>query len=140
MSAYISVEMQRQIRNQFANCCAYCRTAESLTVTTFEFEHIIPRSAGGETLIENLCLSCPSCNRYKAQRQKAPDLVTEEIVPLFHAQRQNWSEHFQWSEDGTEIIGLTPIGRATISVLRMNRPQVTSVRRLWVKMGEHPPS
>ncbi|HAG84344.1 MAG TPA: hypothetical protein DCL61_25110 [Cyanobacteria bacterium UBA12227] len=63
MSVYLSVELQRRIRARFNNCCAYCRTAEVLTVTTFEFEHIIPRSLGGETIWENLCLACPSCNR-----------------------------------------------------------------------------
>jgi HNH endonuclease len=140
MSVYIAVELQRKIRDQFANCCAYCRTAEALTVTTFEFEQIIPRSAGGETVMDNLCLSCPSCNRYKAQRQKAPDPSTEEIVPLFHPQSQVWAEHFIWSEDFTEINGATSIGRATITTLKMNRSQVTRVRRMWVKMGEHPPT
>jgi 5-methylcytosine-specific restriction endonuclease McrA len=70
MSAYIAVELQRQIRNRFANCCAYCRTAEALTVTTFEFEHITPRSAGGESTLENLCFSCPSCNRYISHGDK----------------------------------------------------------------------
>ncbi|WP_375494043.1 HNH endonuclease [uncultured Nostoc sp.] len=98
MNTYISVKLQRQIRDRFANCCAYCRTAEALTVTTFEFEHITPRSAGGETVLENLCLSCPSCNRYKAQRQQASDPNTEEVVSLFHPQFQVWSEHFAWSK------------------------------------------
>lgn len=65
MSAYIPVELQRKIRTSFADCCAYCRTAEVLTATTFEFEHILPRKAGGKTVLENLCLACPSCNRYK---------------------------------------------------------------------------
>ncbi|MBG1270884.1 HNH endonuclease [Nostoc sp. WHI] len=139
MSAYIPVKLQRQVRDRFSNCCAYCRTAETLTVTTFEFEHIMPRSAGGETVLENLCLSCPSCNRYKAQSQTATDPLTEEIVSLFHPYFQIWIDHFGWSEDGTEIIGLTPIGRGTIAALKMNRPQVTRVRQMWVKMGEHPP-
>jgi HNH endonuclease len=139
MSAYISVELQRQIRDRFANCCAYCRTAEALTVTTFEFEHITPRSAGGESMLENLCLSCPSCNRYKAQRQTARDPLTEEMVSLFHPQLQAWTDHFAWSEDATETIGLTPIGRATIAALKINRPQMIRVRQMWVKMGEHPP-
>jgi 5-methylcytosine-specific restriction endonuclease McrA len=61
MSTYIPVELQQKIRTHFANCCAYCRTAEVLT-------HIQPRSAGGQTIWENLCLACPSCNRYKADR------------------------------------------------------------------------
>ncbi|MEQ9484461.1 MAG: hypothetical protein RIG27_19560 [Coleofasciculus sp. F4-SAH-05] len=31
MSAYIPVELQRQVRAHFRDCCAYCRTAEALT-------------------------------------------------------------------------------------------------------------
>ncbi|MDJ0706980.1 MAG: hypothetical protein QNJ46_27210 [Leptolyngbyaceae cyanobacterium MO_188.B28] len=41
MSVYIASALQRQVREQFWNCCAYCRTAESLTVTIFEFEHLV---------------------------------------------------------------------------------------------------
>jgi 5-methylcytosine-specific restriction endonuclease McrA len=84
VSIYIPVELQRRIRNHFANCCAYCRTAEYLTATIFEIEHIIPRAANGETMFENLCLSCPSCNPYKASRQTAIDLTTQQEVSLFH--------------------------------------------------------
>lgn len=139
MSVYIPVELQRQVRAHFANCCAYCRTAEALTVAIFEFEHITPRSADGETVFENLCFACPTCNRYKARRQTAPDPMTQQEVPLFHPHLQAWRDHFAWSEDATEIVGLTPTGRATISALRMNRPQLIRVRRMWVVMGEHPP-
>jgi HNH endonuclease len=139
VSAYIPVDLQRQVRDHFSNCCAYCRTDEALTVTTFEFEHIIPRSAGGETVFENLCLSCPSCNRYKAQRQTSTDPMTEEVVLLFHPQLQVWSDHFAWSEDSTEIVGCTPVGRSTITALKMNRSQMVRVRGMWVKLREHPP-
>lgn len=52
---------------------------------------------------------------------------------------QQWKDHFQWNEDGTEIIGITPEGNTTISALKMNRPQMIRVRRMWVKLGEHPP-
>jgi hypothetical protein len=139
VSAYISVELQRQIRSHFADCCAYCRTAEALTVTTFEFEHIVPLARGGETIFENLCLACPSCNRYKAVRQTATDPTTQTEVPLFHPQQQSWSDHFEWDEEATEIVGLTPTGRATVDALKINRPQLVRVRRMWVRMGEHPP-
>jgi hypothetical protein len=139
MSAYISVDLQRQIRTRWLNCCAYYLTAESLTATTFEFEHIIPRSAGGETILENLCLSCPSCNRYKTNRQNIIDPVTEKVIPLFHPQLQVWKEHFSWNDDASEIVALTDIGRVTIDLLKMNRSQLVRVRKLWVKLGEHPP-
>jgi hypothetical protein len=139
MSAYISVELQRQVRTHFAHCCAYCQTSETLTVAIFEFEHIIPRSVGGQTHFENLCLACPTCNRYKANHQTAPDPVTRNVVSLFHPQRQLWTDHFTWGEAATEIVGLTAVGRATIAALRMNRPQLIRVRRMWVAMNEHPP-
>lgn len=139
MSVYISVELQRQIRAHFANCCAYCRTAESLTATTFEFEHILPLSKSGTTSFDNLCLACPSCNRFKAARQTATDPTTQVEVPLFHPKQQAWIEHFKWNEDATEIVGLTSTGRVTMVALKMNRPQLLRVRRMWVKMGEHPP-
>jgi HNH endonuclease len=140
MSAYISVDLQRQIRNRWLDRCAYCLTAESLTATTFEFEHIIPRSAGGETILENLCLSCPSCNRYKTNRQNIIDPVTEKVIPLFHPQLQVWKEHFSWNDDASEIVGLTDVGRVTIDLLKMNRLQLVRVRKLWIKLGEHPPT
>lgn len=82
----------------------------------------------------------PSGNRYKAYRQTAVDEITQQEIMLFHPHQQLWLEHFAWNKDGTEIMGLTPIGRATISALKMNRSQMTRVRQMWVKMGEHPPA
>ena len=109
MSVYIRVELQRQIRDHFGECCAYCRTAEFLTAMRFEFEHIRPLSAGGETMFENLCFSCPSCNRHKSARQTAIDPISGKAVTLFHPQEQVWTEHFSWSESGTEMRELTSV-------------------------------
>jgi HNH endonuclease len=139
VSPYVSVGLQCRIRDRFANYCAYCQTAEALTAMTFEFEHILPLSAGGQTIWENLCLACPTCNRHKADRQTAVDPFTGQNVPLFHPQRQVWVDHFKWSEDALEIVGLTSSGRATIVTLQMNRSQLVGVRKLWVKLEEHPP-
>ncbi len=69
----------------------------------------------------------------------ARDPVSARDVPLFHPQRDIWAEHFAWAEDATEIVGLTAVGRATVAALRMNRPQLVRVRRMWGIMGEHPP-
>jgi len=38
---------------------------------TFEIDHIIPLADGGKNQDQNLCLSCPTCNRYKAARTTA---------------------------------------------------------------------
>ncbi len=140
MSVYVSVDLKRKIRERFKNRCAYCQTAEFLTATTFEFEHIQPLAAGGETTFENLCLACPSCNRHKSDRQFVQDSQTGMKVPLFHPQRQVWIEHFDWSEHGAEIKGLTATGQVTCDLLQMNRPAIVRARSLWIKLGEHPPS
>jgi len=139
VSAYVPANLRRQIAEHFAHCCAYCRTAECLTVAIFEVEHILPRSAGGQTIFENICFACPTCNRYKADRVTAVDPATQVEVRLFHPHRDKWREHFIWSNDAVELVALTAIGRATIDALRMNRRQLIRVRRMWVAMGEHPP-
>ena len=139
MSAYLPAALKRLVRERFADRCGYCRTAEHLTATQFEIEHIEPRAAGGETVFENLCLACPMCNRFKSDSSSAVDPVTAASAPLFNPQLQHWPEHFAWSDDATEIIGLSPVGRATAAALRMNRPAMIRVRRMWAAMGEHPP-
>jgi hypothetical protein len=139
MTAYVPADLRRRVRERYGNCCAHFRTAESLTVATFEIEHIVPRSAGGSTVLENLCLACPTCNRHKAHRTAAVDPDTLQEVPLYSPYQDVWTEHFVWSDDATTIVGLTATGRATIAALRMNRSQVIRVRKMWVSMGVHPP-
>lgn len=140
MSTYISVELRRQVADRAKGCCAYCRSAERLMGVTFEMDHITPESAGGLTVLENLCLSCPVCNRFKTNRLLASDPVTQEVIALFHPLREEWYHHFQWIENGTQLLGLTPIGRATIVALHMNRDAIIQLRRYWVMLGLHPPA
>ena len=138
MSEYVSVELRRRVRAIFCVCCAYCQTDESLSVVVFEIEHIVPVSKGGATEFGNLCLACPSCNRFKSNRTHG---TTDDDIAsrLFHPRQDNWLDHFDWSVNGTVIVALTEIGEATINTLRMNRNQVVQVRSLWVDAGRHPP-
>ena len=138
MSDYVPVGLRQQVRQHFHERCAYCQTPEALTASLFEIDHIIPLAADGETQFANLCWACPACNRHKGSRQEAIDPLSSELVFLFHPQRDNWSEHFAWSADGTTLRGLTACGRATITALHINRGQMIRVRRMWVAMGEHP--
>jgi hypothetical protein len=80
------------------------------------------------------------CNNYKGDRTAGVDPATGETMPLFNPRRQNWFEHFRWSEDGLRIIGLTPTGRATVAVLHLSDdPDALTVRSYWVQVGWHPP-
>lgn len=139
MSVYVPENLRRQVRERFNNICAYCRTAELLSASVFEIDHIIPYSADGPTSLDNLCLACSSCNNRKGIRQHAVDPLTNQVVPLFHPVKQEWDDHFSWSESKTNIIGQTPSGRATIELLRMNRPQIVFLREIWLSVDKHPP-
>jgi hypothetical protein len=99
-------------------------------------EHINPRGSDG---LENLCLSCASCNLSKATVTSASDPDTGDTVSLFNPRTQIWSMHFEWIENGTLLCGLTTIGRATILRLHMNQKRIVIARKMWVKAGEHPP-
>ncbi|HID50453.1 MAG TPA: hypothetical protein EYP41_00240 [Anaerolineae bacterium] len=61
------------------------------------------------------------------------------MVPLFDPRRDLWIDYFVWTEDFSLIIGLTPIGRATIEVLKLNRPSVVNLRRVLQAVRKHPP-
>lgn len=115
--------------------CAYCRSPEDLMGVTFEVDHVVPRSARGKTRLDNLCLSCPTCNRHKATRLSARDPASGRLVRLFRPNHDDWADHFEWGEDGTQIVGRTPTGRATVEALHFNRPVMLALRTYWRATG-----
>ena len=120
--------------------CAYCLTSEENCGLKMHIDHIIPEVAGGATSAENLCLACFTCNVHKGAKQTGVDPQSFIEVPLFHPLVQKWTTHFSWDETKTHILGLTPEGRATVLVLKMNNPIVIQARRRWVSAGWHPPT
>jgi hypothetical protein len=99
-------------------------------------EHIDP--SGGDDS-DNLCLACSSCNLSKSVATTALDFLTGTEVALFNPRIQYWQDHFEWIDNGLRILGKTPIGRATISRLKMNQPRLVRARRNWIVSGTHPP-
>jgi hypothetical protein len=80
-----------------------------------------------------------SCNEYKGILTEGLDVLTGDYYPLFNPRLEQWYQHFQWSFEGTKIEGLTPIGRVTITTLKMNNPVIIVARKRWVIAGWHPP-
>jgi len=136
----IPPDVESRVRAAARNRCGYCLGPQHLVMARLEIEHIVPRSQGRSNDESNLWLACPLCNRYKGNKTTAVDPETGEEVPLFNPRTQVWSEHFHWSEDGLCIIGLTPIGRATVATLRLSDdPDALEVRSYWILAGWHPP-
>jgi len=137
---YIPVEVERRVRAAAGNRCGYCLSPQHLVMGRLEIEHLIPHSKGGKSEESNLWLSCALCNRYKADRTEFEDSITAETVPLFNPRTQNWFEHFRWASDGLRIVGLTPVGRATVAALHLDDdPDALEVRSYWILAGWHPP-
>ena len=91
-------------------------------------------------MLANLALSCFGCNGPKGDAIEAMDPETGVLVALFNPRQDNWREHFCWNETLTELIGLTPVGRVTITRLKLNRLGVVNLRRLMLGSNEgHPP-
>jgi len=113
--------------------CEYCLFPERFAGLNFQMDHVIAEKHGGLTDAENLALSCIYCNSYKGANLSGIDPVTGEIVRLFHPRRDRWDEHFAWQ--GAVLAGRTPIGRATIVVLRINDSTAVALRRLFMRAG-----
>ena len=136
---HLRASLRRQVAADFSNRCAYCHTLTAITGARLVIDHIIPAAAGGPTVRENLCLACHSCNEFKGAQVEVQDPSTGERVPLFHPRQQQWREHFCWSKDSSEIIGLTSVGRVTVVALKLNHPDIVEARRRWIRVGWHPP-
>jgi hypothetical protein len=132
--------MRRRLLVESRGRCAYCRTATAISGARLVIDHIVPEAAGGPTKFDNLCLACHSCNEFKGAQVGLQDPDSHELIALFHPRRQSWSDHFCWSPDGSEIIGTTSVGRATILALNLNHPLIVEARRRWVAVGWHPPA
>ena len=135
----VTAQQKKAVAERANGCCEYCRSQVRFAIQPFSIEHIIPRSAGGETVLDNLALSCQGCNNHKYNKTEGRDPVSGDTVPLYHPRKQRWSNHFAWNDDFTLIIGLTPIGRSTVEALQLNREGIVNLRRVLYAMGEHPP-
>ena len=134
----IPPSLRRCVLAEARSQCAYCHSLTDITGAHPVLDHIVPRAVGGATEFENLCLCCHACNEFQGAQVESPDPVTGQVVPLFHPRRQRWNDHFRWSVDGTKIVGITPVGRATERALNMNHPLIVEARRRWVAVGWHP--
>lgn len=134
----ISPALRQQVGARARGLCEYCQTAE-INVIEMEVDHIIPEAAGGITALENLCLACGGCNGFKGAFQTGFDPQSGAEYPLFNPRVHRWQDHFHWDQSGTMLVGNTPVGRATIERLQINRAAAVRTRARWVEVGWHPP-
>ena len=130
--------LEKLVRQRAGGRCEYCQVPEADLYLPFEIDHIVAEHHEGRTEAGNLCLACFACNRHKGPNVAGVDAKTRKIIPLFNPRRHKWSRHFRW--DGPVLIGRTPIGRATVIVLKMNLDHRIAFRQGLIEVGLFPPA
>jgi hypothetical protein len=133
----ISNPDKRFVRERAGDCCEYCRIRRTDETGRFHVEHIVPRKHHGTDARDNLCFSCYQCNVFKGPIVAGPDPVTGGATFLFNPRTQTWAEHFRIEDDGV-LIGLTPEGRLTVDVMRMNDEDRVLYRQYALSISEYP--
>lgn len=133
----IPANLRRETISRAGNRCEYCRLSQKGQEATFHVDHVFPVASGGETILENLALACVSCSLRKGARLSSSDPVTEKAVLLFHPRRDMWRGHFAWR--GNRVLGISPKGRASVHLLKMNRLLAIAICKEEQLHGRHPP-
>ena len=119
--------------------CEYCGCPLSHSSQPYDVEHIVPVCKNGTDEFSNLACACGGCNAHKFTKTHATDPISKLTVPLYHPRLMDWRNHFTWSDDYTIMMGITPIGRATIEALQLNRAGNVNLRSVLLLVGLHPP-
>ena len=130
----MDAELRELVRQRARGVCEYCRMPQRHDLLPFQIDHIIAEKHHGETVAENLALSCFNCNVHKGPNVAGLDPLTGQVTALFHPRRDPWNDHFRWDDDET-LRGRTPAGRATVDVLNINLPARREHRRLLSHAG-----
>lgn len=106
---------------------------ESFALSPHWVDHIIAEKHGGQTDSENLAYSCRLCNQHKGSDLSSIDPDTGEIVRLLNPRIDLWADHFKLA--AAVIQPLTPSGRTTVRLLRLNQPERIQERTLLIAAG-----
>jgi HNH endonuclease len=135
----ISIDLREEVKLRANKCCEYCKSQDKYSPTAFTIDHITPESLDGTSDFENLAYACFLCNRLKSNKLKSFDAITEKWIPLYNPRTEVWDEHFAWSEDATNLLGITTIGRCMVKELKLNRDKLIEYRKCLILFGTHPP-
>ena len=127
-----------QVALRAGHRCEYCHAPEAVFNLSLEVEHIVPIARGGEDTATNWALACRACNLYKATHVNWSDPESRMVVRLFHPREDRWDDHFHVASESGEMVGRTPIGRATVMRLGLNSATQVAARLQWMRLGLFP--
>lgn len=134
--SWIPVTMRAAVRERAAGRCEYCLVSDEDVLIPHEPDHVVAEQHGGQTNLENLALACFHCNRSKGPNLASMDPDTRQLAALFQPRIQKWAAHFALSQ--AQLVGLTPTGRATVFLLRLNSLDRLRLREALLAVGRYP--
>jgi len=136
MSPAITLALRKLVTERAGGRCEYCLIHQDVSPYTHETDHIIAYKHGGQTISDNLALACLPCNRHKGSDLTSFDPSNGKIAPLFNPRAQSWNNHFALQDN--RIIGLTPAGRTSVTLLAMNAPERLVERQVLIAQNLYP--
>jgi hypothetical protein len=133
---YITAALRRQVVDRAEGCCEYCRMTHLVSWMPYAVDHIRSEKHGGATTADNLCFACFRCNSFKGSDIAGEDPLTKLASFLFHPRQQSWDDHFRLN--GAVIEPLTPEGRVTVNLLRINDSERVAEREVALQLGLFP--
>lgn len=124
---YIPTALRRLVEERANYQCEYCLLPAGVAFFPHEVDHVIAQKHGGATDADNLAFACWRCNRYKGTDLGSFDPQTGAFSFLFNPRIQRWVEHFILEE--FMLVGLTPEGRTTVSLLQLNSDERVAERQ-----------
>jgi hypothetical protein len=121
------------VRRRAGERCEYCRLPQAAHEERFSVDHIIAVQHRPDDAPGNLAFACLRCNLYKGPNLSGIDPVSNQVTLLFTPREQSWHDHFEWA--GSVIVGRTPTGRATVTLLQMNAPERVQLRQALIREG-----
>jgi hypothetical protein len=126
---YIQTALRREVIERAQNRCEYCLLPADMAFFPHELDHVIAEKHSGATNLDNLAFACWRCNRHKGTDLTSFDPQTSQLSPLFNPRTQVWIEHFTY--ESKRLIGLTPEGRTTVHLLRLNSEERLNERQSY---------
>lgn len=145
------------LREVFKGKCAYCESVIPLETSRSEYDHFRPK--GGARGLDkefstdhywwltydwnNIYLSCTLCNQYKStwfpvEGKRIPlntpykEVISHEKALLIDPCIDKPEEHLIYNEEG-EVDFLTPKGKTTIEIIKLNRIELVRARKIIIQ-------
>lgn len=136
MSERVDAATRAMVVTRAAHCCEYCGLPDDAVLIKHQPDHIIATKHGGQTILDNLAYACYACNHQKGSDIASIDPETGHVTRLYHPRIDRWADHFRWDE--ARIEPASPIGRATVALLRFNESQRVATRANLRQQGHIP--